>query len=164
MARGDHLSVSRGAYTHHGIDLGDGTVVHLTGEPFAQEGAEVRRTSMASFAQGGAVRRVRCRCAHHDADQTVARAMSALGNTEYVLATWNCEHFARWCRCGVARSYQVERVAAALLGPSGHVAARALGGTGAPIPEPRVNSSDVLEVALSVAAAVVLPVSVFRFW
>ena len=132
MARGDHLAVSRGLYTHHGIDLGDGTVVHLTGEPFAQEGAEVRRTSRAAFAAGGRVRRVPCACERHDAERTVRRALRMLGDTRYELATWNCEHFARWARCGTARSAQVEIVAQVVAGPGGRALARGLGELGAP--------------------------------
>ncbi|HRT20579.1 MAG TPA: lecithin retinol acyltransferase family protein, partial [Candidatus Hydrogenedentes bacterium] len=33
MARGDHIKVRRFLYSHHGIDCGDGTVIHYTGSP-----------------------------------------------------------------------------------------------------------------------------------
>jgi hypothetical protein len=45
MAVGDHISVVRCGYSHHGIDGDDGTVIHLTGEPFAKRDARVRRTT-----------------------------------------------------------------------------------------------------------------------
>ncbi|MFN3326267.1 MAG: lecithin retinol acyltransferase family protein [Bryobacteraceae bacterium] len=32
MARSDHIFCRRFGYTHHGIDAGDGTVTHYTGE------------------------------------------------------------------------------------------------------------------------------------
>ena len=164
MARGDHLAVDRALYTHHGIDLGDGTVVHLTGEPLTQDDAEVRRTSRASFAAGARVRRVRCDCARHDAERTVRRALSMLGDTRYELATWNCEHFARWARCGSARSIQVETVAKALAGPTGGLLARGLGELGAPSavsatssrtsPPPARRPNEALDAAETAASAV----------
>lgn len=40
MQKGDHLYVSRGLYTHHGIDCGDGTVIHY------REGESITRSSL----------------------------------------------------------------------------------------------------------------------
>ncbi len=40
-------------------------------------------------------------------EETVQRAESRLGETEYRLLTKNCEHFAIWCKTGVAESHQV---------------------------------------------------------
>lgn len=41
--------------------------------------------------------------------ETVARALSRMGEDKYNLIFNNCEHFAVWCKTGVAKSYQVER-------------------------------------------------------
>lgn len=43
MARGDHVKVKRmgGLYTHHGIDLGDGRVIHYSGEVGRKKDAAV---------------------------------------------------------------------------------------------------------------------------
>lgn len=41
--------------------------------------------------------------------ETMARAYSRLGETKYNLALNNCEHFAIWCKTGLAKSYQVQR-------------------------------------------------------
>jgi hypothetical protein len=30
MTKGDHIYINCGAFTHHGIDCGDGTVIHYT--------------------------------------------------------------------------------------------------------------------------------------
>ena len=55
MARGDHIRVRRwrGLYAHHGIDMGDGSVIHLAGEPLHARHAKVCRTNMDTFLRGG---------------------------------------------------------------------------------------------------------------
>lgn len=54
--RGDHIFVQRlrGLFTHHGIDCGDGTVIHFTGETWKTP-RSVQRTSLKSFARGGVI-------------------------------------------------------------------------------------------------------------
>lgn len=107
MAKGDHLWVNRGFYTHHGIDAGDGTVIHFAGKPALQmREACVIRTSIAEFASG---RRLRVR-PHKGADHpdvVLERAESRLGASGYRLLRNNCEHFATWCCTGRATSDQV---------------------------------------------------------
>ena len=64
MARGDRLAVERRfagstvTYTHHGIDLGDGTVVHARPDDPERifDGGRVARTSLGEFAAGVAIR------------------------------------------------------------------------------------------------------------
>ncbi|MEY4356610.1 MAG: hypothetical protein RLZZ89_1678, partial [Cyanobacteriota bacterium] len=48
MAAADHLEVPRrhGLFMHHGIDLGDGTVVHYL------EGKQILRSPLAEFSLG----------------------------------------------------------------------------------------------------------------
>ncbi|WP_158854601.1 lecithin retinol acyltransferase family protein [Saccharothrix deserti] len=55
MAAGDHIAVNRGGYEHHGVDLGDGTVVHFNRESRFGPGSRIRRTSRWMFARGNAV-------------------------------------------------------------------------------------------------------------
>lgn len=43
-------------------------------------------------------------------EETVQRARSRLGETEYNLALNNCEHFAIWCKTGVSESTQVNLI------------------------------------------------------
>jgi len=122
MARGDHIRVRRPFYWHHGIDLGDGTVIHASGEPGQlNRGARVRRDSMARFLRGGALEVVSDARAL-PADEIVARAEEALGRGEYNVLFNNCEHFAHWCQVGQSLSRQVEQMA--LTGAAVGMAAR----------------------------------------
>ena len=126
MARGDHLRVWRRGYWHHGIDCGDGTVIHYTGELFNRANAAIRRTSIEHFAKGGTVRRVRAESAF-EAEDIIARAESRLQEMRYSPVFNNCEHFARWCTSGKADSKQVRRAVTALSGLA--VAAVTVAGT-----------------------------------
>lgn len=56
MARGDHIYVRRygGTYAHHGIDAGDGTVIHYMSSHWMTPRV-VRRTSLEKFARGDEV-------------------------------------------------------------------------------------------------------------
>ena len=113
MARGDHLKVDRGIYFHHGIDLGDGRVIHYRGEHGEKVDPHVRVDSMDNFVRGCRVTTVQYG-ASATADVVVERAFSRLGEREYSLTGNNCEHFARWCKTGVAVSEQVtDKVAGA---------------------------------------------------
>jgi len=111
MARGDHIRVRRPNYWHHGIDCGDGTVIHYAGSAREKVDACVCRSTLEDFARGAAVEIVRhpgC----YAADEIVTRAESRLGESRYALLTNNCEHFAAWCACGRRRSRQVAHVVA----------------------------------------------------
>jgi len=110
MARGAHIRVYRKLYWHHGIDVGDGTVIHLAGEPGHSKGALVLRSSMTEFLRGDVAETV----IHQSTlppDRVIQRAQSRLGEAGYHLLSSNCEHFARWCvgRSNVSR--QVESAA-----------------------------------------------------
>lgn len=41
-------------------------------------------------------------------EETVERALSKLGESDYHLLMNNCEHFAIWCKTGVSESYQLK--------------------------------------------------------
>lgn len=43
-------------------------------------------------------------------EETVKRAYSRLGETSYNMIQNNCEHFAIWCKTGIAESYQVNAI------------------------------------------------------
>ncbi len=43
-------------------------------------------------------------------EETMKRAKSRIGEADYNLATNNCEHFAMWCKTGVAESSQVSHI------------------------------------------------------
>lgn len=129
MARGDHIWVTRPlAYTHHGIDCGDGTVIHFTGEPGKKSDAAVAQTPMAEFALDSIVH-LREYSNKDDPQIVIDRAESKLGSKEYNLVTNNCEHFATWCCTGHTASQQVRMVSS--LTTNGAATAASLGTTAA---------------------------------
>ena len=55
MSMGDHIYVPRlgGLYSHHGIDCGDGSVIHYAGDHPAA--SQVRRVDLRNFASSGTI-------------------------------------------------------------------------------------------------------------
>jgi hypothetical protein len=106
MARGDHVYVRRGRrYTHHGVDCGDGTVIHYAGPRGTTR--FVARTALDDFAAGSTVQVRTYRKDRLSADDTIRNAESRLGSDGYHLVRNNCEHFAAWCCTGRPVSSQV---------------------------------------------------------
>jgi hypothetical protein len=103
--KGNHIEVWRGLYWHHGIDMGDGTVIHLSGTPKNKIGASVRRDTLAAFAQGAPVSAVYKDYYILDPDEVVALAAKHLGRTGYDLFDMNCEQFAVFCKTGRRTKY-----------------------------------------------------------
>lgn len=129
MAKGDHIYVTRPlGYTHHGIDCGDGTVIHFTGEPgnTSKAAASIARSMLADFALDSIVH-VRDYKEKDEPQVVISRAESKLGSTDYHLVTNNCEHFATWCCTGRTASQQVRMVSS--LTTSGAATATSLGTT-----------------------------------
>ncbi|TKC81636.1 hypothetical protein FAZ69_27100 [Trinickia terrae] len=120
---GAHLVTQRAGYSHHGIYVGDGRVIHYSGLCTSLHRGPVEEVSLQRFAAGHQVV-VACDAqARYAGIEAVARARSRLGENQYRLLTNNCEHFCTWCVCGKARS---EQVRACVAHPS--VAARAVMG------------------------------------
>lgn len=109
--RGDHLIIDCGAYRHHAIDCGDGTVVHFPGPIIEKITLSVRVDTYDNFAQGKTVR-IREYGQRLDRDETVRRALAMVGLTGYDLIMNNCEHLASSCVTGEPESRQVERAVA----------------------------------------------------
>ena len=122
-------------YTHHGIDLGDGTVVHYAGKPVeglrGKAAASFVREPFEAFCWDDApvwrldpvapLRRL-------TPALTIGLAISMIGTGagEYRLLSSNCEHFATGCQLGLPISFQVKSKSAAvrqslLFGNIGHV-------------------------------------------
>lgn len=141
MPQGDRLEVehriagSTVTYLHHGIDVGDGTVVHARPHDFRNPfgGGRVVRTTLAEFAQGRAIRVRNEPPAEFSAEEIVERALRHVDREGYHLVVDNCEHFATWCATGRRESRQAEivmgRVAAAASRAVAAVSARAAAGT-----------------------------------
>ena len=103
-----HIVSSRTGYTHHGIYIGDGKVVHYAGLSRGWRSAPVEEVSLAEFSRGRPVR-VRTHIQpRFDRSDVVARARSRLGEDSYRILSNNCEHFCEWCVCGESRSRQIE--------------------------------------------------------
>ena len=140
MPRGDRLEVehriagSTVTYLHHGIDIGDGTVVHARPRDFRNPfgGGRVVRTSRADFAEGRPVRVCAEPPAEFSADEIAARALAHVDRDGYDLVIDNCEHFATWCATGRRASRQVDivvgRVVAGVSRAAAAISARAAGG------------------------------------
>lgn len=107
MARGDQIYAMRelinisGMYEHHGIDCGDGSVIH-----YRKPSETIERTSLQIFSQGQKIY-VKPYAIRYIADTTIYRAESRLGEREYNLLFNNCEHFATWCVTGISDSKQI---------------------------------------------------------
>lgn len=143
MARGDQIYVMRpflgqdGIYEHHGIDCGDGTVIHYrkAGE------ATISRTSIESFAAGNPIF-VKHQPKAYIPDIVMQRAESRLGEQQYNLVSNNCEHFANWCKTGVNESHQLNNFGLGI-GGVGAAAARGL------IQEAATESDPIQSIHLS---------------
>ncbi len=116
--RGDHIKVFRYFYYHHAIDMGDGSCVHFTGEPFKKFDSYIQRTDMNIFLKGGNQKTVvysECK----ETDEVVNTALSYVGQAGYHLVWNNCYHFARYCKTGIPmplKFHQLNEKAASFTG------------------------------------------------
>jgi hypothetical protein len=106
---GAHLTTSRRGYTHHGVYVGGGRVVHYSGLSGFWQCGPVEEVSLSRFAAGHEVRILDRPSSRYSPQEIVRRARSRLGENDYRLLTNNCEHFCNWCCSGVSHSAQVER-------------------------------------------------------
>lgn len=106
---GTHLVTSRRGYTHHGIYVGHGMVVHYAGLSRLLQSGPVEEVTMRQFSMGRPVR-IAGQCESlYSLQEIVRRARSRLGENKYHVLKNNCEHFCNWCITGRSRSIQVER-------------------------------------------------------
>lgn len=106
---GAHLVTPRFAYAHHGVYVGDGTVVHYGGFPCHWRRGPVEEISLKLFAQGHPVWVRPARPSGLPSAEIVRRARSRLGENRYRLFSNNCEHLSEWCVNDEHCSPQVER-------------------------------------------------------
>lgn len=106
---GTHLKVARTGYTHHGIYIGGGMVIHYAGFAEAFKYAPVEVVTLKEF-QGNSkyIKEVSYPNPCFSAEEIVERAMSRLAENRYSLVFNNCEHFAHWCVMGKSASRQVK--------------------------------------------------------
>ena len=108
--RGAHLATMRHGYSHHGVYIGGGRVVHYAGlSGGLWQCGPVEEVSLLRFGHGNAIRVVEHGTPAYSPEEIVRRARSRLGEDDYRLLTNNCEHFCNWCVCGVSRSAQIRQ-------------------------------------------------------
>jgi len=99
-------------YNHCGIYEGAGYVIHFAspeGSEINQENAVVHRTSFEHFKDSCPVKIIDIKN-RFSAEETLRRAYQRIGMRGYNFTTFNCDHFATWCKTGEYRSIQVEQV------------------------------------------------------
>lgn len=111
LNKADHIFVIRPGYTHHGIYVGNGKVVHYAPTDFGEVCIfettidEFRKWLLPfdSICDTELYKLYRFKKSdspiRYTSDEVVNRAYSRIWETEYNLVFNNCEHFARWCRC-----------------------------------------------------------------
>ncbi|MEI6709307.1 MAG: lecithin retinol acyltransferase family protein [Methylococcales bacterium] len=113
MNIGDHLVTPRTGYTHHGIYIGNGEVIHYSGFANGQSTGTICITTVKAFANGHDVSVREHFFRRYDATESVERAHSRLGEDWYNVLINNCEHFVNWCVNGLHSSDQVNSLIAA---------------------------------------------------
>ena len=111
MSPGDHLVAGRTFYSHHGIYVGDGKVIHYGGlaEGFSKD--RVRLTSLYEFrGEGNSLKIKHWKLESFVGWVRVGLARGRLDEDDYNIAFNNCEHFAHSCVFGTAESEQVQAV------------------------------------------------------
>lgn len=107
MERGDHLVTVRMGYTHHGLYLGAGQVIHYCGLATGLSAGAIEVTSLEKFSDGNLTTPWPHPLSIFDVEERIDRAFSRLGEDRYDLLTNNCEHFVNWCIDGTKKSAQV---------------------------------------------------------
>lgn len=106
LCPGDHLVSPRPGYSHHGIYIGNNTVIHYSGLHRNAVSGCVCEISVDEFHAGFGFR-VQNNKGRYQGQEAVKRARSRLGEDKYHLLFNNCEHFVHWVLHGKARSQQV---------------------------------------------------------
>lgn len=103
-----HLVTPRCGYTHHGLYVGHGRIIHYPGLIGSFRRRAVAEVSLLEFSRGRPIAvRVHSN-PRYDREDVVMRARSRLGENRYHIVRNNCEHFCEWCLSGVSRSRQLE--------------------------------------------------------
>jgi len=108
---GAHLVTQRRGYSHHGIYVGNGRVLHYAGLCRGLHTGQVEELSLEHFGAGSDVEVRIGLLPCFTGEEVVRRARSRLGERRYRLLSNNCEHFCTWCLYGEARSEQVRQCA-----------------------------------------------------
>jgi hypothetical protein len=105
---GAHLVSARTGYTHHGIYVGNDSVIHYSGLSSGFHAGPIEETSLAEFSQGHDVSVRSYKNPKYLGLDAVERCKSRLGEASYDVQGNNCEHFCTWVIMGISESTQVE--------------------------------------------------------
>ena len=119
LSRGDHVSVSRGVYDHHGVCIGFNNILHHCGHAedvfwslsgFPMSPPDVRIDTLEKFVgkKGGRVKVIGCGKLRED-------CLFLTGPHQYHILNNNCEHFANFALQRPVRSMQIENVKSMLV-------------------------------------------------
>lgn len=104
---GSHLITPRTGYTHHGIYIGEGRVIHYSGLADGLDSGPVEETDLKNFSSGKGFT-VKTYKNTFPPEEIVRRARSRIGESAYSVFHNNCEHFCWWCVVGDHTSPQVD--------------------------------------------------------
>ena len=162
-AVGDHLVVQHFCYTHHGVYVGNGQVIHYQGPSFSDgQACRIILSTLEDFHGNQSLRVIAHPNRPFSRETGAARAFSRLGEHDYHLLFNNCEHFVLWCIEGQHDSPQVNHTSTALaatgttLLKSGHrsqTAVSGLVGASTSLASAPVASSTILSVTAISAPA-----------
>ncbi|MEH8123744.1 lecithin retinol acyltransferase family protein [Aeromonas veronii] len=115
LTLGDHLAIQRLGYSHHGLYVGNGQVIHYQGS-FANDDqtGQIGLSMLDDFHRGQPLQVVSHSSRPFSPEECVARAFSRLGEQDYHLLFNNCEHFVLWCIEDRHSSPQVSHATTAL--------------------------------------------------
>lgn len=112
MYKGQHLYIQKGSgsYTHHGLGLGNGRVIHYSGlaNDLVSPGV-IEVISLDEFANGHEIRVKAHLSRKYKPEESIIRASLRLGEAQYHILHNNCEHFVEWCITGLHHSSQSRR-------------------------------------------------------
>ncbi|MFU9047024.1 lecithin retinol acyltransferase family protein [Acinetobacter tibetensis] len=107
---GAHLVVKHFAYSHHGIYIGRGRVIHYSGFAHFYKKRPIEITTLAEFCHGKKIDVVQYQQPKYSGRNVVRRMRSRMKENHYHLIMNNCEHLCTWAITGVESSPQVVRM------------------------------------------------------
>ena len=107
--KGQHLYVKKigGSYTHHGLGIGAGRVIHYSGlaDGVSLDGV-IEEVSLEDFCKGEPILLKRHDSRKYGVEDAILRARLRVGESRYHILHNNCEHFVEWCITGKHHSSQ----------------------------------------------------------
>ncbi|AXY56511.1 phosphatidylcholine--retinol O-acyltransferase [Acinetobacter chinensis] len=107
---GSHLIVKHFGYSHHGIYVGRGRIIHYSGFAHLFKKRPIEITSLEKFSYGKNITVQTYHNPRYSGRKVVRRMRSRMNENNYHLIVNNCEHLCTWAITGVESSPQVIRM------------------------------------------------------